>query len=198
MRSQSAKERGSAEDFEYAAPFGIDCVVRIFSALCSADPEAHFGGESNHLHDDDDGGGRGGGVKRGGLDKDNEMDANRVILCLNLILVAIRESGHCFGSVSRLKQLATDSLCYLLLNFGKNTKYIMLYELCLRTYTELLFKMRSAMKLQNEMLFRMLFIRVLKSGLPLLLPSATLNVLDPDTVDDAAAAKVRWSGEHLP
>lgn len=170
------------EQFETAESFGIDCVVRIFSALCSADPESHFGGESNHRHGD--------AVKSSGLYDDNEVDANRLILCLNLILVAIRESGCHFGSVSRLNQLATDTLCYLLLNFGKNTKYIMLYELCLRTYTELMFKMRSRMKLQNEMIFRMLFIRVLKSGLPLLLPTASVNVMDTDNVEDAGASKV--------
>eukprot|EP01083_Nonionella_stella_P166026 553867_1 len=152
------------------APFNIGCLVRILSALCSGDPCSYVEGETPQMDY-------------------NELNENRLILCLNLILIALRESGECF--VPPILSLMTDNLCSILLHFGGHTKYIMLYELCLRTHIQLLYKLRHKIKLQNEMLFRMLFIRVLRDGLPQLLNREHMDdcLFDTDRVDDILSKK---------
>eukprot|EP01083_Nonionella_stella_P109829 320717_1 len=54
------------------APFNIGCLVRILSALCSGDPCSYVEGETPQMDY-------------------NELNENRLILCLNLILIALRE-----------------------------------------------------------------------------------------------------------
>ena len=149
--SNSKKEQTTkTKAFKASKSFDIDCLIRILSALLSANPQSYEGGELNESP------------------QHIPIDSNRLMLCLKLIMIALNESGSHFHKHPRILTLIEDNLCFLLLRHGKNTQFLMLYELILRIYAELMHHetLRHRIKLQNELLFEMLFVRILKSGLP--------------------------------